>query len=74
MLHLISNFQNAGKGLTQIVTSTLTHGLSPERRLEHVSNARTFWEISKRLKIRIGATGEEKQKVDKIFGNCFFFF
>lgn len=36
MLHLISNFQNAGKGFTQIVTSTLTHGLRPERRLEHV--------------------------------------
>lgn len=71
MLHLISNFQNAGKRFTQIVTNMLILGVSSRAKLSMcVLCAKAFWEISKMFQIRIW-TSDEEQTVGKISGPFF---
>lgn len=71
VLHLIRNFQNAGKIQSSGHKCIISWG-GPKREAEHVLlYAKAFWKISKRLKIRIWASNEEKQNVGM---TCEFFF
>lgn len=65
---MISHFQNAGLRSTQIVTNALTHeskSVLSRKASACFFSAKAFWEINKRLKIRIWASDAGKQKVVK---------